>query len=283
MGKRCTVVLLFLFALTSLSLAQSGQRQCTRVVDGDTIVLDGNETIRLIGVDTPETKDPRKPIQRFGEEAYLFTKSLVEGKNVRLEYDQERTDKYGRTLAYVYLEDRTFVNAEIIKRGNGFAYTKYPFKYLEEFRQYEREARESLRGLWYGGTEKPAEAEEKEEVVALSKADEDTIVYITRTGTKYHNGNCRYLSKSKIPITLKEAVERGYGPCSVCGPAALEAVSTKPKETTPDVTVYVTRTGAKYHRGSCGYLRKSRIPMSLKDACAAGYTPCSRCNPPRCK
>ena len=69
-------------------------------------------------------------------------------KKVRLEYDWQRKDKYDRTLAYVYLEDGTFVNAEIIKQGYGHAYTRFPFKYLEEFREYEKEARENGRGLW---------------------------------------------------------------------------------------------------------------------------------------
>jgi micrococcal nuclease len=73
---------------------------------------------------------------------------MVEKKQVRLEYDWQKRDKYGRLLAYVYLEDGTFLNAEIIKQGYGFAYTKYPFKYLEEFRQYEREARNNSKGLW---------------------------------------------------------------------------------------------------------------------------------------
>jgi micrococcal nuclease len=119
-----------------------------RVIDGDTILLANGERVRLIGVDTPETKHPQKPVERFGKEAYLFTKKMVEGKEVRLEYDWKRRDKYGRLLAYAYLMDGTFLNAEIIKQGYGFAYTKYPFKYLEEFRKHEREARESKRGLW---------------------------------------------------------------------------------------------------------------------------------------
>lgn len=121
---------------------------CTRVVDGDTIVLDGKEKVRLIGVDTPETVHPSKPVEYFGKEASAFTKRVVEGKRVRLEYDWERIDKYGRTLAYVYLEDGTFVNLEIVRQGYGHAYTKYPFKYMEEFRQAERQARENNRGLW---------------------------------------------------------------------------------------------------------------------------------------
>ncbi len=121
---------------------------CLRVIDGDTIVIEGDEKVRLIGVDTPETVHPNKPVEYFGKEASQFTKQMVESKQVRLEYDQQRKDKYGRTLAYVYLKDGTFLNLEIIKQGYGFAYTKYPFKYLDEFREAEREARENKKGLW---------------------------------------------------------------------------------------------------------------------------------------
>ena len=141
---------LFVFIFCSLLLGQPW-RICSRVVDGDTIILEGQERVRLIGIDTPETKHPRKPVQYFGKEASEFTRRLVEGEKVRLEYDQERTDRYGRVLAYVYLEDGTFLNAEIIKQGYGFAYTRYPFKYMEEFRAYEKEALESSRGLWASG------------------------------------------------------------------------------------------------------------------------------------
>src|SRR3989338_3995279 len=121
---------------------------CVRVIDGDTIVLEGNQKIRLIGVDTPELHHPKKPVQYFAKEAKEFTKKMVEGKQIRLEYDWQKKDKYDRTLAYVYLMDGTFLNLEIIKQGYGFAYTKYSFKYLEQFREAEREARENKRGLW---------------------------------------------------------------------------------------------------------------------------------------
>lgn len=82
-----------------------------------------------------------------------FTKSLVDRKEVRLEFDQANAhighrDKYGRVLAYVYLKEGTFVNAEIIKQGYGFAYIRFQFKYLEEFRRYKREMSEKGRGLW---------------------------------------------------------------------------------------------------------------------------------------
>ena len=127
-------------------------RVVTRVVDGDTIVLDGGERVRLIGVDTPETKHPQKPVQYFGREATAFTRRIAEGRAVRLEYDQRPNDRYGRTLAYVFLADGRLLNAEIIRHGYGFAYTKYPFRRMEEFRQLEREARQAGRGLWGAGT-----------------------------------------------------------------------------------------------------------------------------------
>jgi micrococcal nuclease len=122
--------------------------QVTRVIDGDTLLLSDGDKVRLIGVDTPELYHPLKPVQYFAKEASEFTREMVEGKQVRLEYDWQKRDKYGRLLAYVYLEDGTLLNAEIIKRGYGFAYTKYPFRYLDAFRQYQREARENGRGLW---------------------------------------------------------------------------------------------------------------------------------------
>ena len=122
-----------------------------RVVDGDTIVLDNGLKVRLIGVDTPETKHPSKPVEYYGKEASAFTRRMCEGKRVRCEYDWEKTDKYGRILACVFvLEGGTelFLNAEIIKQGYGHAYTRFPFSKMEEFRAAEREAREGGVGLW---------------------------------------------------------------------------------------------------------------------------------------
>lgn len=149
--KTFAAISIFLCLFSNSLVAAENFFLCTRVIDGDTIVVDVNgkeERVRLIGVDTPETVHPEKPVEYFGKEASEFTKRMIEGKKVRLEYDWQRRDKYGRLLAYVYLEDGTFLNAEIIKQGYGFAYTRFPFKYLEEFRQYEREARENKRGLW---------------------------------------------------------------------------------------------------------------------------------------
>lgn len=148
--SRSLFVFLFLSLLPEVPYAQDFYL-CTRVVDGDTIIVKMNgteERVRLIGVDTPETVHPVKPVEYFGKAASAFTKQMAEGKKVRLEYDWQKKDKYGRLLAYVYLEDGIFLNAEIIKQGYGFAYTRFPFKYLDDFRKYEREARENIRGLW---------------------------------------------------------------------------------------------------------------------------------------
>ena len=88
-------ILIFLLLFPSILLAQDFYL-CTRVVDGDTIIVNINgkkERVRLIGVDTPETKHPNKPVEYFGREASAFTKLMVEGKKVRLEYDWQKSRK----------------------------------------------------------------------------------------------------------------------------------------------------------------------------------------------
>lgn len=124
-------------------------RTVVRVVDGDTVVLDGNEKVRLIGINTPETVDPRRPVETYGKEASARTKALVEGKRVRLELDVEPVDRYGRTLGYLFLEDGTFVNLSLVADGYASAY-RYPpnVKHAERFREAERAAREARLGLW---------------------------------------------------------------------------------------------------------------------------------------
>ncbi|RJP75110.1 MAG: nuclease [Candidatus Zixiibacteriota bacterium] len=125
-----------------------------RVVDGDTFVLAGGDRVRLIGVDTPETKHPSRPVEHFGREAGEFTRRMLQGKRVRLEYDVQPHDRYGRILAYVYLEDGTFFNAELVRQGYARAATYPPnVKHADEFVRLEREAREADRGLWAEGEE----------------------------------------------------------------------------------------------------------------------------------
>ncbi len=123
----------------------------TRVVDGDTIEveIDGMEyKVRYIGIDTPETVDPRRPVGYFGKEASAKNKELVDGKIVRLEKDINETDKYGRLLRYVYVGE-TMINRELVRLGYAKASTYPPdVKYSSLFMQAEREARENKVGLW---------------------------------------------------------------------------------------------------------------------------------------
>lgn len=130
----------------------------TSVIDGDTIKIniDGTiETLRLIGMDTPETVDPRKPVQCFGKEASNKAKELLVSTKVRLEKDptQGELDKYGRTLAYVYREDGLFYNKYMIEKGYAHEYTyNTPYKYQAEFKAAQKSAQENLRGLWSPAT-----------------------------------------------------------------------------------------------------------------------------------
>jgi micrococcal nuclease len=120
-----------------------------RVVDGDTLLLADHTRVRLLGVDTPETKRPDTPVEPFGPEASEFARAHVEGRVVRLEFDKERRDKYDRVLAYVYLGD-WFLNEELIRAGLGRAITNHPYSesMKRRFRAAEKEAREARRGIW---------------------------------------------------------------------------------------------------------------------------------------
>jgi micrococcal nuclease len=118
--------------------------------------------VRLIGIDTPEMHESEKlyrdsarskqdisTIQKLGRRAYEFTKNLVEGKRVSLEFDVEKHDKYGRLLAYVYLKDGTFVNAKIVEEGYASLMTFPPnVKYADLFLKLYQEARNYRKGLW---------------------------------------------------------------------------------------------------------------------------------------
>jgi endonuclease YncB( thermonuclease family) len=120
-----------------------------RVVDGDTIEIERGEKVRYIGMNTPESVKVNSPVECFGKEASAKNKELVEGKMVRLEKDVSNTDRYGRLLRFVYLEDGTFVNDELVREGYARVSTFPPdVKLAEQFKLAEREARENKRGLW---------------------------------------------------------------------------------------------------------------------------------------
>lgn len=128
-----------------------------RVVDGDTIVIDMEGTdvkVRLIGLDTPEIVDPRRPVRCFGKEASDKAKSILTGQKVKIEIEptQGVHDKYGRLLAYIFLPDGTLFNQMMIEEGYGHEYTyRIPYKYQKEFKASQVRARELKKGLWADG------------------------------------------------------------------------------------------------------------------------------------
>lgn len=140
--------------IDSLSSLSPNSYQVTRVIDGDTIELDINskiEKVRLIGINTPESVDPRRSVECFGQEASAKTKALTEGKEVYIASDPDATDRdrYGRLLRYIFLPDGRHLNAELIREGYATEYTyNRPYRYQAEFRQLEKEAQAAKRGLW---------------------------------------------------------------------------------------------------------------------------------------
>jgi micrococcal nuclease len=192
----------------------------SRIVDGDTVVIlidDSPVKVRLIGVDTPETVHPSKPVQHYGKEASTFTRNLLRGESVYLKYGSERTDRYGRLLAYLYrAPDGLFVNAEIVRQGYGHAYVQFPFEHMNRFVALQARARESGKGLWAAS---PAEPAPKSAI--SSKPDREypghdhETVYVTTSGKKFHKDGCRYLKKSKKALSIEDAKAR-YTACKVC-------------------------------------------------------------------
>ena len=142
--------------------ADTGFHRVAYVYDGDTIKLDNGERARLIGIDAPEAHDNEKLLRdvrrrridgraqlAMGKEAARFARSLLAHQQVRLEYDVEERDKYGRLLAYVYLADGTFANEKILREGYAYPLTIPPnVRHADEFKRWFDEAREEERGLW---------------------------------------------------------------------------------------------------------------------------------------
>ena len=139
--------------LTALVNATPGQYRVVEVYDGDTIAVESAgriEAVRLIGVDTPEAHDPRKPVQCFSAEATDYSRKKLLGQFVRLEADfiNANRDKYDRLLRYVYLPTGELHNQNLIEQGYGFAYTIFPFQKLLSFYRAEVAASQATAGLW---------------------------------------------------------------------------------------------------------------------------------------
>lgn len=152
-----SLLMAFMLILLSACSSSGDWVVVKRVVDGDTFETETGEKVRLIGVDTPESVKPNSPVEPYGKEASAFTKKMLEGKKVRLEYDVAPKDKYGRTLAYVYLEDGTFYNERLLLEGYAQVLTVPPnVKYADRLLAAQKKAREEGKGLWGDDASPPA-------------------------------------------------------------------------------------------------------------------------------
>lgn len=172
MGKLMSQKVIMLFAVLMLFLPVNAQNDrkhgqeeifypVSRIVDGDTFwVDDGSEKgmkVRLTGVDAPETRNSRNKVKdAFGDKSTRYLTDLIAGKRVRLEYDIDTLDQYGRTLAYVYLGDGTFVNASMVRNGYATVMTTPPnVRYADTFVELAEKARKRNRGLWNEEVKQP--------------------------------------------------------------------------------------------------------------------------------
>jgi micrococcal nuclease len=190
------------------------------VVDGDTIKIrmgEKIETIRFIGIDTPETVHPSKPVQCFGREASNKTKELLTGKNVRIETDdsQGKRDKYERLLAYVFLDDGTNVNKLLVSDGFAYEYTyNLPYKYQSEFKKAESDAKLNKRGLWADGV-----CSETNKAVSVPLPVKTAVPQTSSHCDSNYSGVC-------VPIAsdVDCASGSGNGPAYVDGPVYIIGV-----------------------------------------------------------
>ena len=197
-----------------------------RVIDGDTVELSSGERVRYIGMDTPESVDPRKPIQCFGVEASERNKTLVQGKEVRLEKDVSDRDKYGRLLRYVWFGN-TLVNLELVKEGFASAFTYPPdVKYQSEFTKAEVEARAAKIGLWQACQYADLRGQNADSR-GTSTVSNGCVIKgnIGASGDKiYHLPGCPYYDKTKIDeargerwfCAEEEAIKAGWRKAKNC-------------------------------------------------------------------
>lgn len=187
----------------------------TRVIDGDTIEIEGGQKVRYIGIDTPETSDPRTAVQCYGKEATAKNKELVQGKKVRLEKDVSETDRYGRLLRYVFVGEK-LINEVLVKEGYAFS-SPYPpdIKYQDIFDKAEKFAREADKGLWVScgfiaGVETKQTAPETDCVIKGNISSSGEKIYHL-PGQRYYNQTVISESKGEQWFcTETKAVDAGW-------------------------------------------------------------------------
>lgn len=200
-----TLVCLLFFLFLQVSYADTWHR-VKWVIDGDTVVLSNGQKVRYIGINAPELAHDGHKAEPYGDKAKRFNALLVDRKKVRLGFDKERNDQYKRLLAYIFLKDGTFVNAEIL--SNGYAYLLYHrsnIKHNSVMLQSQRAAMSAKKGIWQNWTER------KKNYVANKRS------------RRFHLPTCpfgkRIKPKNRVVFQTKwEAFWEGYAPAKRCMP-----------------------------------------------------------------
>lgn len=203
--KLCLLVILFLWLPAGTIQGKQFYRVKT-VIDGDTIILEDNRRIRYIGIDSPEISDSKHKLFAYGQRAKKYNARLVQGKQVRLEFDRERQDRYGRYLAYVYLKNGTLVNKALIVEGLAVCYpVERNNRFQQEFLAEQQKAMKSNKGLWR----------------AISKRGQARVG--NSRSYRFHTRQCDLGAKisKNNRVRLKNTRDgywHGYAPCNKCQP-----------------------------------------------------------------
>ncbi len=186
--------------------AKENEYVVKKVIDGDTIELDSGETVRYLGIDAPEMYKKEGGTEFYARDATRANRRLVFMKKVRLEFDVEKKDHYGRVLAYVFVKDQ-FINGELVKQGFAKAHVKPPnTKYRDLLVGYQQKAMEQEKGLWQE-----------------SKKETEKVYIGNKRTYSLHRPSCKYLGKvpekSRIIFRSRaDAIKVGYIPCKQCKP-----------------------------------------------------------------
>ena len=234
---------------TAESSTGTGELQrVTRIVRADTIEVEGAGLVRLLGIETPDGKSPKEIYGAHGQRALGFIEKMLLGQDVRLEFDPatgHNKDDAGQTLAYVYTRDGTLVNGELVKQGFAFVRGTEQFRLATDFRGFERDAMQAMRGVWGSSSSSSA----------TLAATPSTI-----TTPPVPNDDKRKLS----PLAPS-----AFG-------ANIPALSGSP--TTPlEPSAWVSPSDRMYHKSGCDFLDKKKRAVQLSQARSEGYTACSRC------
>ena len=200
-----TLVCLLFFLFQQASYADTWDR-VKWVIDGDTVVLANGQKVRYIGINAPELAHDGHKAEPYGNAAKRFNASLVDRKSIRLGFDKERNDQYGRLLAYIFLKDGTFVNAEILSNGYAYLLVHRPnIKHHSVMLQSQRAAMSAKKGIWQSWTER------KKNYVANKRS------------RRFHLPTCpfgkRIKPQNRVVFQKKwQAFWEGYAPAKRCMP-----------------------------------------------------------------